>query len=44
MIINEVLCTAIYRMHANAADNLFYVLNNFYNEEEITDAKKILSK
>ena len=42
MIINEVLCTAIYRIHANAADNLFYVLNNFYNEEEITDAKKIL--
>lgn len=42
MIINEVLCTAIYRIHANAAHNLFYVLNNFYNEDEISNAKRIL--
>lgn len=42
MIINEVLCTLIYRLNANAVENLNNVLVNFYSDEEIVNAKKAL--
>ena len=42
MLINEVLCWLIYRIQGNAAENCERVLLNFYNEDEIINAKKAL--
>ena len=39
MIVNEVLCTLIHRLNANAVDNLNNLLFNFYNDDEIISAK-----
>ena len=42
MIINEVLCYIIHRVQGNSAENCKRVLLNFYNEDEVINAKKVL--
>ena len=42
MILNELLCYAIHHFSASAGNNLNTIILNFYEESEISDAKKVL--
>ena len=42
MVVNELLCYAIYNHHSSASNNCKQILTHFYAEESVLDAKEIL--